>query len=208
MIRKLAVVLTLLVTPLVGMATEVSPYAGLTVGVAEGDLSLYDVTGVRHHFSNNGTFGGVAVGIGMLAREHFWLALEGDGDFTSERTASQTIQTAGGASAAKVRMRWTWGGSVIPGIRFSRALFFGRVGGVQSRFILKQDIPPAGSGGTSEESLAGGVIYGLGVQLKLTGMFHARVEYDRVVYRRFSSFGNRIALVDNQVRGGLMMDLS
>ena len=208
MARKIALVLAFLVYPLLAEAVVFHPYAGLDVGLAQGDVALYDAIGVRHHFSNNGSDGGMAAGIGLLAKEHFWLAGELRGDFSSERTATQTISTGTGTSGAKLRMRYTYGASLVPGIWIARVMLFGRIGVLQSSFTLKEYTPPPGSDGTTDVTLARGEVYGAGIQFRAIQNFHIRTEYDRVIYNRFSSFTNRVSLTDNQIRLGLLLDLS
>lgn len=205
--KVVALATALMTVPLLAMA-KASPYAGLELAQTQGSVTLYDVLGVRNHFSNSGTDGGVFFGVGTEFIRHLWLALEVNGDFSSDRTPTQAINISGGTSTGRLRTRYTYGVNLLPGIRFSRFMVFGRGGVLQSSFEFRQPSPPAGSNGITDQTLARGSIYGGGLQIRITDMFHLRGEYDRVVYYHFSSFNNRISVVDRQIRLGFLLDLA
>ena len=207
MARILALALTLITVPSFAAVTSVHPYAGVEAVQNQGNAILYDTSGVRNRFSYRGMDGGVFVGIGTVFFRHLWLGVEANGAASSARTPTQTIATASGSSSARLRTRYTYGLSVLPGLRMGWAMLYGRAGLLQSQFQFTQSPPPSGSNGPTDDTRAGGAIYGGGLDLRVVERVHLRGEYDRVIYRRFSTFNNRIALYDKQYRLGILLDL-
>jgi len=206
MTRKIAALLVFLAWPLQALA-DMHPYMGLDVAASSGHISMTDVSGKRTGFGTSGMLGGAFIGVGSLIVPHFWLAGEVMGDFSSSRSGTKNIRAAGHASTGRFRARYGYTVSLIPGYRFSELfMLYARFGIGQTRFAYTQSVPPATASGSTDSNPVGGAVFGVGVQFRLGPAFHLRGEYDREVYRHFTTFGNRAMPVENQFHLGLLYD--
>ncbi len=193
--------------PPVASAAETSfPYVGLTIGLDNGHWDLSD-TMQKQNFDANGMYGGAVLGFGGLLAKHFWLAGEASGAFTSGRSATRQINTVNGDSTARLRMRYTYGLSLIPGVVFQPVMIYARIGAERSRFDLTQSVTPSDATSSTSYNQVGASVLGLGVQFMLPDNFNLRGEYNRLVYRSFTAFGNRIRPTDDRFSLGLLYAL-
>lgn len=204
MLKKIILLMAaLFVIPITANAI---PYIALNVGISKGQWPLNDDTGARTNYGANGAVGGVSLGFGSLLTQSIWLAVEAFGDFSGERTSTKTVHFNSSTADVRMRTRYSYGLSLLPGVLFSRnrGLFYLRLGGLQSRFEVHQSVIPSTSSSSNYSSLQGAAVFGVGLQGALGHSWSVRGEYDRIVYRHFSAFANRISPIDNQLRFGLV----
>lgn len=203
MLKKIILLMAaLFVIPITANAI---PYIALNVGISKGQWPLNDDTGARTNYGANGAVGGVSLGFGSLLTQSIWLAVEAFGDFSGERTSTKTVHFNASTADVRMRTRYSYGLSLLPGVLVKPdALFYLRLGGLQSRFEVHQSVVPSSSSSSTHSSLQGAAVFGAGLQVAMGHSWSVRGEYDRIVYRHFSAFANRISPIDNQLRFGLM----
>ncbi|HSW69985.1 MAG TPA: outer membrane beta-barrel protein [Gammaproteobacteria bacterium] len=207
MFKKIRIsVAVLFMTSNAAWANLMVPYFGGEVGYDMGKWKIKDVASSKSTANANGVFGGLFAGLRWNLASHFIVNTEIFGNESSTSTSNRTINiTGGGTSQAKLRMKYSYGGSLLPGFRFNNAgMIYLRAGIIRSQFDLHQSIPPAGAGSVwSKNNVAGGQ-FGVGVQGDLDGAWGARAEYDYVTYNSFTAFGNTITARDNQFKIGVL----
>ncbi|HSW94351.1 MAG TPA: outer membrane beta-barrel protein [Gammaproteobacteria bacterium] len=188
------------------LADTMLPYFGGELGYDTGKWKLKDVTGVKTTFNSNGALGGLFAGLRWTLAPKFVVNTELFGNYSSTGTSSKTINiSAHATSQASLRMKYSYGGSLMPGLKFNDAgMIYLRAGIIRSLFVLHQTIPPAGAGSNLSQTNVGGGQFGVGVQGDLNESWSARGEYDYVTYNSFTAFNNSISARDNQFKIGVM----
>ncbi len=207
MFKKIGIsVAVLFATSSVTFADTALPYLGGEVGYDTGKWKLKDVTSVKGTQNANGVFGGLFAGISWTLASRLAVNTEIFGNEDSTSTSNQTINIAnGGTSQAKMRIQYSYGGSLMPGLKFnSAAMIYLRAGVIRSLFKLHQAIPPAGSTSSWGRNNATGGQFGIGIQGDLGNAWGVRGEYDYVTYNSFTIFGNTISPRDNQFKIGVL----
>lgn len=187
------------------------PYLGGEIGYDTGKWKVKDVTSVKTTWNSNGVYGGLFAGLSWALAPKFFVNTEIFGNESSTSTSNHTINIAGGGtSQAKLRMKYSYGGSLMPGIKFNPVFMaYLRAGVIRSAFYLHQSIPPVttsvNNSNWSKNNVAGGQ-FGVGVQTIIdhAGNWGVRGEYDYVTYNSFTAFGNTISARDNQFKIGVL----
>src|SRR3990167_4535619 len=119
------------------------PYVGADIGLDYGRWVIKDVTSSRTNTTAKGVFGDLFVGAGWSAAGPLYLGLEAFGAETATRTPTRQINTNPGTTGAVVRMRYTYGASLLPGYKFANAtLVFLRVSAIRSRVEMRKGVRP------------------------------------------------------------------
>ncbi|MEO8402145.1 MAG: outer membrane beta-barrel protein [Gammaproteobacteria bacterium] len=186
-------------------ASSEVPYLGARIGVDTGHWKVRDVSGARTNFSENGVFGGFFAGVGTDLTPQFYLAGEIFGDGSSANTSTKTINTGTVPASVSMRLRYSYGGSIIPGYNINpAALVYLRLGGIRSRFDFHQTVVPSyATSNLSKKTVTGGQL-GIGLQGNFSNNWSVRGEYDYTSYRSFNSFGNIICARDNLINVGVL----
>lgn len=213
MFKKIGVSIALLLaSSTTAFADDMLPYLGGEIGYDTGKWKVKDVTSVKTTQNSNGVFGGLFAGLSWTLAPKFVVNTEIFGNESSTSTSNQTINIAGGGtSQAFLRMKYSYGGSLLPGLKFNDSFMaYLRAGVIRSAFYLNQSVPPAGSGTTWSKNNVGGGQFGVGLQttvgtlVNTSGNWGIRAEYDYVTYNSFTAFGNTITPRDNQFKIGLL----
>ena|SRR6185312_5053387 len=208
MFKKIGISTALfLISTSTALATDVMlPYFGAEVGYDTGKWKLRDATSVQTTSSSNGVFGGFFGGLSFTLAQRIFANIEVFGNESSTSIDSQQVNLAGGGtSQVKLRMKYSYGGAVLPGFKFTDAVNgYLRLGILKSRFELHQAIPPAGSSSNWGDNNATGGQLGLGIQGNINDLWGVRAEYDYVTYNSFTIFGNNISAHDNQFKIGVL----
>lgn len=205
MLKKLTLASAILLTSsTVAFADNMVPYLGVDVGYDSSHFKLKDVTGVSQSSNSNGWFGNLAGGLGWSFEPRFYLGLEAFGLYSSVASSTKVINTASGPSNARLRLKYSYGISALPGFKFTDStMMYLRAGLVRSRFDLHQDLPPAtASSNWSKNTVSGGQL-GIGLSIAQGNKWSERIEYTYSQYRSFNAFGNTIRFYDNQFKVGV-----
>lgn len=208
MLKKIGMTVAILLIPTTAaLADGMVPYLGAEVGYDTGKWRVKDITAVKKTADSNGVFGGLFGGLSWILAPHFVVNTELFGNESSTSTSNQTINIAsGGTSQAKLRMKYSYGASILPGFRFNQVgMLYLRAGVIRSAFYLHQSIPPAGSSSVWDKKNVGGGQFGVGLQTTVdtAGSWGVRGEYDYVTYNSFTVFSNTISARDNQFKLGV-----
>lgn len=181
------------------------PYLGAKLGLDWGHWRVRDVSGAHTNFSSNGMYGGFFAGVGWDATPQFYLAGEIFGDGSSTNTSTKTINTGTVPASVNMRLRYSYGGSILPGYIINpAALVYLRLGGIRSRFDFHQTVVPSyATSNLSKKTVTGGQV-GIGLQGNFSNNFSVRGEYNYTSYRSFNSFGNIICARDNLINVGVL----
>jgi len=195
----------LLVNSTVVFADSLVPYLGADLGLDYGRWQVKDVTTATRTSSASGTFGNLFLGVAWSPNESFYVGLEGFGSISSTHSSHTQINTSTIPATINIRMRDSYGVSVLPGFKFSQAsLFYLRFGFVRSLFNFHQTIVPVGSSSNLHRTIASGGQIGIGLQTGISTNWAVRGEYDYNSYRNFTVFGNKVTPHDNQFKVGLL----
>lgn len=172
--------------------------------------------GINKNFdwSGDGIDGELFAGYGITFQDHYYVALEGFGDITSNRAnfnksaALFTINPAtvltSAASSAKFQQDWSAGISVIPGVKITDStMLFARIGWIISKFKLNGvidtvDIFNLGNGPFptfyNNNKNLNGVQLGIGLQAMVTTNVAVRTEWDWSRFQNFTAntFGTNV----------------
>ncbi len=204
MLKRIAMACAILITSTCAFAQSSVYYIGADLGLDYGNWKFKDVSGISRTLSANGTFGNLFMGAGETYQK-LYIGLEIFGNESSTRTDTVVINTSTVQASDKTRMRWTYGLSLLPGIRFSEAaLMYIRLSGLRSRFDVHQTVVPSTATSNIDKEMATGGQVGLGFQGTINCNWGFRAEYDYNAYHTFSSFGNKITASDNQVKLGVL----
>jgi len=203
--ERILIAALILLLPLTASA-RVIPYVSLDGGFSNGHWPLTDDSRTRTNFSATGAIGGASIGLGSALTSYLWFAVEAFGNFSAERSATKNITYNSASTTARMRLRYSYGLSIIPGLLLSdKGLLYLRLGALQSRFELQQENHPTTTTSSSTDSgLQEAGLLGAGLQASIGNNWSVRAEYDRILYRHFSQFTNHISPIDNQVRFGLL----
>ncbi len=209
MLKKTGITIAiLLASSAAAFADNMLPYLGGEIGYDTGKWKLKDVTGIKTTRNANGVFGGLFAGLSFPLAPHFVVNAEIFGNESSTSTSNQVINIAGGGTAvAKMRMKYSYGGGLLPGLKFNNCVMaYLRAGYIRSAFYLHQSVVPAGSGSNWSKNHVGGGQFGVGIEgtVDSAGNWGVRGEYDYVTYNSFTAFGNTISPRDNQFKLGVL----
>ncbi|MDX1900464.1 MAG: outer membrane beta-barrel protein [Gammaproteobacteria bacterium] len=194
---------TLLLPTTVFALGRIVPYASLDFGDINGNWSVKDTGGTNTNFGMNGAIGGASIGLGTAINPKFWLAMEAFGNYSSVRTSTKNITANGGSATLRLNEKYSYGLSIIPGFILGKGMFYARFGALQTRMEAKQSSVPSGDRSPNSSLQEAGVL-GLGFQASFADNWGFRAEYDRIMYRHFTVFSNRVVPMDNELRMGLM----
>lgn len=209
MFKKIGISIVIFcVSSVVAFADTMLPYLGGEIGYDTGRWRLKDVTSIKTTENANGAFGGLFAGLSWTLAPQFVVGTEIFGNEASTSTSNQQINIAnGGTSQASLRVKYSYGGSLLPSFKFNEAaMIYLRAGIIRSQFQLHQVIPPTGAGSTWSKNNVGGGQFGVGVQGDVGELrnWGVRGEYDYVTYNSFTAFGNSISARDNQFKVGVL----
>lgn len=209
MLKKTGITIAILLASFTtAFADNMLPYFGGEIGYDTGKWKLKDVTGVKTTRNSNGMFGGLFAGLSFPLAPKFFVNAEIFGNESSTSTSNQVINIAGGGTAvAKMRMKYSYGGGLLPGLKFNNCVMaYLRAGYIRSAFYLHQSVVPVGSGSNWSKNQVGGGQFGVGLQgiVDSAGNWGVRGEYDYVTYNSFTAFGNTISPRDNQFKIGVL----
>ena len=207
MLKKIAIPFAVLcLTSTAAFADSMLPYLGGEIGYDTGKWRLKDVTSVKTTFNSNGALGGLFAGLSWCLAPRFVVNAELFGNYSSTSTSNYTINTTGGGTfQASLRMKYSYGGSLMPGVKpVDAALIYLRAGIIRSEFDLNQAVPPVGAGSVWSKNNVGGGQFGVGIQGDVGQNWGVRGEYDYVTYNSFTAFGNTISAHDNQFKVGVL----
>jgi len=206
MFKKIGISMAiLLMSSNAAFADTMLPYLGAELGYDTGKWKIKDVTSVKTSADSNGVFGGLFAGLSWTLAPQFVVNTEIFGEESSTSISTQQINITGGTAQAKLRIKYSYGGSVLPGFKFTDiAMGYLRVGVIRSQFNLHQTIPPTGSTSNWGQNNATGGQFGVGVQANVNSSWGVRGEYDYVTYNSFTIFGNTISAHDNQFKIGVL----
>ena len=182
------------------------PYLGGSLGVNQDNMRLRDPTYVYTNFWATGLTGSIFGGFAW-SNDQFYVAGEGFGTELTARSSTKTINTGSGTTSAILRMRYSYGGSILPGLKIKTAddmVVYIRLGAVKTRFELHQTVVPSGSTSNISKTTASGGQIGIGVQGYVARAIALRGEYDYSGYRTYTAFNNKITPHDNQLSIGLI----
>jgi len=208
--RKILFAILFMLLPAVASASaRTVPYVALDIGAYYGHWSFIDNMSNRSRFSTRLPLVNGSIGVGEVLGTHFWVAAEFNAYYSNIFSHYQTISVNGTNAGARLREKYGYGISFIPGIILTsngceRGLIYARLGAVQTRFEYQQTVAPAGDTRMSDTSWRRAGLVGGGVQFRFYEHMSARAEYDRVYYYRFFALGNRIAPIDNIIKAGLV----
>ncbi len=203
--RKILFALAALIAGTQVAFADTLPYLGVEVGGDWGNLQLKDAAGVNTNFSYNGAVGGLFAGLGDNIGENTYLALEGFAYGNSGRTSTKTIITQDGPSSAQIKMRYSYGASILPGYLFTQeTMIYLRLGVIRSRYDLNQSVVPSSASSNTSDNNATGAEFGIGGQTCFYHDWAVRAEYDYSDFRSYNAFGNRIIPRDQQVKVGVL----
>ena len=197
----------LLMSSTAAFADNMLPYLGAEVGYDAGKWQIKDATSVKTTPSATGGFGGLFAGLSWNLAPQFVLNTELFGNESSTSTSNQTINIAGGGtSQAKMRMKYSYGVSLLPGFSFQNnaGMVYLRAGYIRSLFAWHQSIPPSTAKSNWGYTHVGGGQFGVGIQGNLGEAWGIRGEYDYVSYTTFTVFNNNITARDNQFKVGVL----
>lgn len=188
----------------VALADSMLPYFGAEVGVANGNWQIKDTALENTNANENGTLGNLFTGLSWTFGQQGYLGLELFGGATSARTSVRQISVNSSPTDAKLRMKYSFGASFLPGIKFTDAtLVFLRLGGIRSRFELNQAVVPVSATSNVDKSTISGGQVGVGLQATFANNWGVRGEYDYTAYRTFTAFSNKISARDNLIKAGI-----
>lgn len=207
MLKKISIAI-LLMSSTAAFADNMLPYLGAEIGYDTGKWKIKDVTGVKNTQNANGGLGGLFAGLSWTLAPQFVVNTEIFGNESSTSTSNQTINiTGGGTSQAKMRMKYSYGASLLPGFKFNNAgMLYLRAGYLRSLFAWHQSIPPTTATSNWGYTNAGGGQFGIGLQATVGeyGNWGIRGEYDYVTYNTFTVFNNTVTARDNQFKIGVL----
>jgi opacity protein-like surface antigen len=207
MFKKIgATVVILLVSSSAALADTMLPYLGGEIGYDSGKWKVKDVTGSRTTLYGNGGLGGLFAGLSWTLAPKFIVNTEIFGNYTSTGSSNKTINiTGGGTAQANLRIRYSYGASLMPALKFNEAaMLYLRAGLIRSQFNFHQTTPPATANSNLSKNNIGGGQFGIGVQGDVGSNWGVRGEYDYVTYNSFTAFGNTITARDNQFKVGVL----
>lgn len=131
------------------------------------------------HLAGTGFFGSIFAGASTLYDQYF-LALEANANFSTVALSSYNQEYVhANFSNTSIKIKNTWGVSLLPGYQFTpETLFYGRAGVSTNKIQQK----------TSDTSLFNfnswrtGFRYGLGIKQAITERLALRIEYSRITY--------------------------
>lgn len=189
--------------------SDALPYVGANIGGLFPRWSLKDTSQATTNFSANGVYGGLFAGFGTMLDSNFYIAAEGFGNESYASSNTKTINSVGGPASDSLTMRYSYGGSIRPGIVFGGGMLgYLRIGVIRSRFNLHQTVVPFGATSNLSKNTVTGAQYGIGLQREISRNFSLRGEYDYSTYRSFRAFNNLIHAYNNTFGVGLVYLLS
>jgi opacity protein-like surface antigen len=206
MVKKMVVVSALLfASSTMTFADSLVPYFGADLGLDYGHWKVRDATGASQTPDATGVFGNLFAGVGWSLTDYFYLGAEMFGNQSSTHIDTIQVNTATGGASTKLRMRYTFGGSLLPGYKFTPAtMAYLRLGVVRSRFDLHQTIVPADAVSNWSKNTVTGGQAGIGAQTDFGVNWSARIEYDYNFYHSYTAFDDKVLAHDNQYKIGLL----
>jgi len=207
MFKRIGTIVALLLTGCTAVyADGMLPYFGGEIGYDTGKWKIRDVTGAKVTPKSNGALAGLFAGLSWTLAPKFIVNTEIFGNYSSTGTSNQTINiTGGGTTQASMRMRYSYGATLMPGFKFNEAAkIYLRAGVIRSLFNLHQTTPPVGAGSNLSQNNVGGGQFGVGIQGDVGNAWGVRAEYDYMTYNSFTAFGNTISPRDNQIKVGVL----
>ncbi len=209
MLKKIGMsVAIILASSTAAFADPMLPYFGGEIGFDTGKWRFTDITGVKTTFNSNGGIGGLFGGLSWSLGQNFGVNTEIFGNYSSTSTSTQQINvTGGGTSQDNLRMKYSYGASLLPGFKFyNGSMIYLRAGFIRSLFELHQTVPPATATSKWGYKNVGGAQFGVGAEAALGNLANwgIRGEYDYVTYNSFSVFSNTVSARDNQFKIGVL----
>lgn len=198
---KKTLITTAIFTACANMAfADAAPYVGAKLGLHSTTGSLKTQAGEKITAkSGRGIDGGIFAGFGADIDQHFYLGGEIFAD--AQRSHSSKKNVDAGTKLVTVQSKYSYGASVIPGVKFGQSsMVYGRVGVVRSRFDVKEQT--TANSRSAGRNATGGQI-GVGVQTDVSKNVGVRAEFVHTAYKNFKAFDNTFSLKDNQVNFGV-----
>lgn len=206
MLKKLLIASAVSVLALSSTAfAECGPYVGASIGVNDNLNEFRDTVNfgdssrsTRWNFGTRGALLNAFAGYGMAVGCNMWLGAEGFVNYASNNTnlVSQNFSDIDeGTSVSfsyKVRQRWSWGASVLPGLMvLDHTMVYARLGVVQTRFENVASLSIAAEGLSASTSANNnktiwGWQGGVGFQTAISPCVDLRGEYVYTGYRSYN----------------------
>jgi opacity protein-like surface antigen len=186
MFKKLLVASAILAVSSSVFASGV-PYIGTSLGINDSLFKTTQDTGFSNatsHVGGRGAVLDVFGGYGITVNQKTYVGGE---IFVND--ASNSVNSSVPGDTAKLKTKYSYGVSLIPGVMVSEnTLAYVRAGVVKTRFDYKET---DGDGNTisSDKSNQTGAQVGLGLKTKLTQNVDLRGEYDYTAYRSYKIDG-------------------
>jgi outer membrane immunogenic protein len=205
MFKKIAVATILLASSQVTLANiSGTPYIGASVGVNH-QLFQEKVDSYKANFGGTGGIINIFGGYGARVNKNIYLGGEIFANTTTGVvTASEVMDDA---ASLKLRTKYSYGASLIPGLMLSEnTMLYGRLGVVKTKFNEKAQIPGVPS--LSENNTVTGGQFGLGLQTKVTQKMDLRGEYIYTDYNSFHSLDSKVNASSGQANIGIVYNIA
>jgi opacity protein-like surface antigen len=137
--------------------------------------------------------GDIFTGVGYTFQNHYYLAAEIFGNLSSAKKTAVTSAMGGYSVKAEFKNKFSYGISLIPGIKVSDStMMYGRIGLNRSKFEFS-------AGGQSVSKTKNGLQLGIGAQTMVANNVSVRMEYDWNRFGDIKAFGDK-KLTTNQVK--------
>lgn len=156
----------------------------------------------------DGGVGGLFIGYGMNVSDMFYVGGELFGNYSGVDTSYHVGDAASGVYTDNFKAQWSWGVSVLPGIKFNPAmLLYARLGYEWADLKANQSFAFDGTtASASSSNNSGGFNWGVGVETEVMDNWSVRVEYNRTEYDNFTvnHTGTKYKPTDNQFMGSII----
>jgi opacity protein-like surface antigen len=227
MLKKLAIAIAVSAISSTAFA-ECGPYVGASIGVNDSlnqyrqTVNLGDATASdKYNFGTRGALLNAFAGYGMAVGCNMWLGGEAFVNYASNNTnlVSRSFSDIDDGISTnftyKIRQRWSWGVSVLPGLMvLDHTMAYVRLGVVQTRFTNTATFSGIDEGvnrsfSASKNENVWGWQAGVGLQTAISPCVDLRGEYVYTGYRSYSlgrdEFGSaRVTPSNDQFNVGLV----
>lgn len=175
-------------------------YIGVTPGITTGDIQLKNSAGNKTHFGLQGMSAGLFAGYGGMLTTNFYLGGE---LFANGSNASSSSKTIAVDTETKVKMTYSYGLSLMPGVKVAPdTILYLKTGILRTRFDITQT--QSASIATHPNSSTTGEMLGVGLQLALSKNLNIRGEYVYTSYQAFNAAGNHFSPTAGQLNAALI----